>query len=154
MVGPLVERRPDCAEVPRGGQLSVHEKEDGVGDAFDLLKDMRRDHDGAPFAREPLQEPLEVDALLGIGAVERLVQKKNLRIVDERPGEADSLAHAAGIGADPAIGGILEFDMVDGPLHSLPERGHRTHFTHQRYELAPGQESVHRLVLVHDPDAL
>ena len=94
-----------------------------------------------------------MDALLWIGAVERLVQEQDLRIVDQRPGEADSLAHAAGIGADPAVRGILEFDVIDCPLDGLPERGYRTQFTHQRHELAPGQESVHRLVLVHDPDA-
>ena len=152
MVGPLVEGRPYRAEVPGGGELAVDEKKNGVGDSFDLLEDVRRDHDGAPLAREPPQEPLKVEALPRIRAVQRFVQKEDLRVVDQHPGEADSLAHSPGIGADLPVGGIVELHMPDSALHGLVEGSHLSKLSHQSHELTPRHESVHGFVLEHDPE--
>ena len=52
-------------------------------------------------------------ALAGVEAFERFVEHDDLRVVDERGGDLDALAHALGVGADRAAVVGVEFDQTE-----------------------------------------
>ena len=59
---------------------------------------------------------------LGVEAVGRLVEDEDLRVAQQRGGQAESLAHAEGELPDPAVGGLGEVDEVEN-LVDPPGRG-------------------------------
>ena len=66
-----------------------------------------------PCCRERLQQPLEMDALPRIGAVERLVENEYFGIVHERRRETHPLPHAARIRLHRAVLRVGEIDERD-----------------------------------------
>ena len=123
-----------------------------LGEALDLLEDVRREQDRAACRGHRPEQLDHVEALPRVHAVERLVEQQDLRVVDEGAGDLDPLAHALRVRPDRAPGRRLEIDGRDragrgrGGVRQAVERG--AHLD----ELAPGQEVVDRLALRHEPD--
>ncbi len=103
----------DRPEVPGGGQTTCNHHEDLGADAFDLFEDVRREQDRSSGGRHLTEQIHHRQALAWIHAVERLVEEKDLGIVDESSGDLGPLAHALGVGADRPIGGVLEAHSLD-----------------------------------------
>ena len=93
-------QRPDGPEVARGGQPTGDHDQDLGADALDLLEDVRREEDRSSGRGHLAEQIHHRQALAWIHAVERLVEQQHLRVVDERSGDLDPLAHALGVGAD------------------------------------------------------
>ena len=82
---------------------------------LDLLEDVRREEDRAPGGGHGPQQLHHVQPLARVHAVERLVEEQDRRVVDERAGELDPLAHALGVRADRAVGGRHQVHRGDRP---------------------------------------
>ena len=97
--------------MPAGrGQPSVHEHDDAVGEALDLVQHVRADDDRAALAPEAPEQVDEGDALHGVGAVERFVEHEHPRLDDQRGGDLDPLAHALAEAVDAAVGDVEQAD--------------------------------------------
>jgi hypothetical protein len=105
----LDERRgqPDLLDVARPGQRHVEDRldrgragrhdDDPVGERDRLLEVVRHEHHRGPGALpEPQQLVLHQRPGLHVQRAERLVHQHDLRLVDQRLGQRDPLAHAAG----------------------------------------------------------
>src|SRR5262245_39402438 len=95
MVGPFVECRANGAKTSGRSQLAVDHEQNSFGELLHFFQYVRRQHNGAPLGRELPQQLLEVHTLSRIGTVERLIQDQELRVVNQRGGQADALAHAS-----------------------------------------------------------
>ena len=89
-------------------------------DGLDVGDDVRReDHDAA--LADLREQVAETHALLRVEADRRLVDDDELRIAEERLGDAEALAHAAGVAAEPPVRGAVEVRQ----LEQLAGRGAR-----------------------------
>ena len=70
---------------------------------------MRAENDG-PFAPKLADQIPDVDNLLRVESVCRLVEDDDLRIADDGAGDSDSLAVALGEIFDHSVHGVLDFD--------------------------------------------
>ena len=86
-------------------ELTVSENGDIGGHGFDVGDDVRRENDNA-LTGKFREKIAKAHAFFGIEAGGGLVNDEQLRIVEERLGDADALAHAAGISAERALGGV------------------------------------------------
>ncbi len=105
-----------------------------------------------PSRREPSDHFAEVEPLDGVGARERLVEQKQIRVVDERCGEARPLTHPAGVPAQPTRLRVRQPDRRHGRLRSRGRFGHLLESRAELDELEPREEVVDRLVLRHVAD--
>ena len=99
----------------------------------------------APSSRSSFEDFVEGLAQRGIEPGGRLVQQQHARPPQQRLGQTQTLAHALGIGPDPAIGGIHQADAVEqrpcrGGLDLLQPRVECQRF-------APGQGGIERDIL-------
>src|SRR2546423_3091227 len=86
--GERLLRRPE-------GDLAPVQAEDAV-EATRLLEVVRRDEERATLAGEVAEEPLEKVGARLVDTRERLVEEQHRRVLDERAGDEDALALAAG----------------------------------------------------------
>ena len=70
----------------------------------------------------------------------------------QRRGELDPLAHALGVGADPAAGGLAHLDHLEGPLGGGAGVGESVQLGVGQHELAPGEVAEAQLALGHQAD--
>ena len=143
---------PDLAEVARGRVPPGHDDLDLPGHLLDLLEDVRAEQHGAPLAAHPAQECHQVQPLAGVDAVERLVEQEHGRVVHQRRGELRPLAHALGVGADPAPGRLGHLDHLERPLGGGPGVVEAVQLGVGQHELAPGEVAEAQLALGHQPD--
>ena len=93
---------------------AVDEDGDAVAGLLDLLQ-----HVGAEQHRCPAvvgESPDEAQNLLDAGRVDSdggLVEHDNIGVPDERVGDAQSLAHAAGVGAGRPVGSVGQADVAE-----------------------------------------
>ena len=120
VVRPLVERGADGAESAGRRELAVHDEQHGVRELLHFLENVRRQHDRPSLAASCLQQPLEVHALPRIGAVERLVENEDFRIVHERRGETHALPHAARVRVHRPVLRVGEIDERDRLVDGAP----------------------------------
>src|SRR4051812_26107184 len=98
--GELVER-------PRGDEPSRREEPDAVAQRLDLPEDVRREEDReVALGHEPAQERKELLDARGVDRDGRLVEDQHGRLLDERVGDAQALAHAARVRVRPLVGGV------------------------------------------------
>ena len=88
------------------------EDRDVVADALDVVEDVGGVEDGR-LALERLHELEDVLAADRVEGRDRLVEQDHRRPADERLGDAEALAHAAGIRRRAAVGGIGDADPVE-----------------------------------------
>src|SRR6266566_9002901 len=95
-VRPARHQPPDGAEVAGGGQAARHHHLDGAGQPLDLFQDVRAEQDRPALGAELVEQVHHVQALPRVHPVERLVEQQHLRVVHQRRGHLDPLAHALG----------------------------------------------------------
>jgi hypothetical protein len=102
-------------------KLAVRENGDIRGNGFNVGDDVRRENDDA-LAGKFGKKIAKTDALFGIEAGGGFIDDEELGIVEERLRDADALAHAAGIAAERALGGVGEIyereEFGDAPAGS------------------------------------
>ena len=113
-----VEVRPADLGLQRGGRVGGDDPPAGddpepVGELVGLLEVLRREEDGRAFVAQPADLVPQRQARGRVKAGRRLVEEQHLGLVDERHREVQAPAHAAGVRADAAIGGLAEADALD-----------------------------------------
>ena len=102
---------------------------DLVGELCDLRENVAGDENRAAAPGEGAQEVAQPADSFRIEPVRRLVEDEQLRVAEQRAGDAQALAHAERVGLDPAAGGTRQLDLlehlVDPPLRD--PAGRRQH---------------------------
>ena len=124
---------------------------DLAGDLLDLLEDVGAEQDGAALGPHPPQQGHQVQPLARVDAVERLVEQQHRRVVDQRRGELDPLAHALGVGADPAPAGSV-ISTIERSLGGGSRVGEPVQLGVGEHELAAGEVAEAELPLGHQAD--
>ena len=98
-----------------GDDRAVADHDDVVGDDLDLVQQVRGQQHGAAVVGEAAEQVAHPADAGRVEAVGGLVEDQHLRVPDEGGREAEALAHAEGVVADPALGLDLgEADPGDG----------------------------------------
>ena len=100
--GPVGHQPADRAEVAGGGVPPGDDDLDVAGQPLDLLEDVGAEEHRAALVAEAVQQVHQVHPLARVDPVERLVEQQDGRVVDERGGDLDALAHALGVGVEAA----------------------------------------------------
>ncbi len=113
---PLHERSERC----RPEQLAALDRHEVVADALDLAEEMRGHDHGDPELRAGSVDELEHLVTAGrVEPVRRLVEQEQPRVVDQRLGELDPLAHPRAVAADRPVPLLVQPDVAQdlgGPL--------------------------------------
>ena len=130
----------------------VADDHDPVGDGLDLGQQVRGEQHGAAAVGEAPQQPAHPAHALGIEAVGGLVEDQDLRVAEQRVGEAEALAHAERVLADaPAGRRLVEADELEQLVDALHRHAHGPGGDGER--LAAAAAGVLRRRVEQDPDA-
>ena len=152
-VGLLVELGADGAVVAGRGELAADHEEDAVGEGLDLFEDVGRDEDCLALGGKLAHEVVELDALAGVGAVQRLIEDEHIGLVHHCGGESHALPHSTGVAAELSALRLGHSGALDGKVGGLGYVGHAVELCGELNELAAGVEAVDGLMLGHDTDA-
>ena len=86
---------------------------DAAGELVGLLEVLRGEEHGGALGVEPAHLLPQGGAAGGVEAGGGLVEEQHRRLVHERQREVEPAAHAAGVGADPPVGGAGEADALE-----------------------------------------
>ena len=117
--GPMISNvgAPTAAFKARRGafldDLAVIDDGDSISELVGLLEVLRRQQDGGSFAVQTANLLPQSDAAHRIEPGCRLVEEQHSRLMDQAEREVEPTAHAARIGADPAIGGAGETNAFE-----------------------------------------
>ena len=107
---------------------AVVEDRDVVADPLDVVEDVG----GVEDRRLALQLAHQVEDVLapdGVEGRDRLVEQDDGRATDECLGDAEALAHAAGVGGGPTIAGLGDADPLEklvDPALAVADRCHES----------------------------
>ena len=121
--------------------------EHALGEPLDLFEDVRREQDHPARGGHRREQLHHVQPLARVHAVERLVEEQHRRLVDERRGHLDALAHPLRVRRDGPSLGRLEVDGADRPLRGGVRIGEALEPGVEPDELEAGEEAVHALAL-------
>ena len=123
-----------------------------VGDRLDLGQQVRGEQHGAAAVGEAAQQPAHPAHALRIEPVGGLVEDQHLGVAEQRVGEAESLAHAERVLADPPPRRrLVETDELEQLVDALRRHAHRLRGDGER--LAAAAPGVLRRRVEQDPDA-
>ncbi len=142
----------DRAEVTGGDEPAGDDDEDVLGEALDLVQDVGGEDDRATFVGHAAQEAHHLQSLRGIGAVERLVEEEDLRVVDDGGGDFHALLHAFGVAAQAPALDRLHVDGADGAARGPGRIAEAVELRAQEHELIAGEERVDGFLLRHEAD--
>src|SRR4051794_7854158 len=117
------DAQPGGGHVPQIAQRALRDQPPAAHDAdvgadlLDLRQQVRGEEHGRAFGGELPDERPDLSGALRVQAVRRLVEHEQVPGTQQRPGEAEALAHAQGVVAVPLPGGRGEAD----PLQRLPD---------------------------------
>ena len=118
----VVEVGGQLVDRARRDEAAPDEDADAVADLLDLVQQVRRQQDRhALVGAQPLDEQQQLAHALGVDVHRRLVEDEDRRVLDQRVGEAEPLAHAPRVAADLAVGVGGEPDVVEQGVD--PRRG-------------------------------
>ena len=81
---------------------------------LDLAQDVRREQDReVALLHEPAEHREQLLHARRVDGDRRLVEDQDGGLLDQRVGDAEALAHAAGVRLGLAVGGVLEADLVE-----------------------------------------
>ena len=124
-----------------GDDLAVADDDDLVGDALDLVEQVRAEQHGAALvgvAAQQVAHPADAGRVETVG---RLVEDEHLGVAEQRVGDAEPLAHAEGVVAHPAVRLLLgEADELDHLVDAVPPDAHEDRA--ERQHLAAGAAGV------------
>ena len=92
--------------------------------SLDLFEHVAGDDHALALVAQPLDQLHQVEALVGVEAVEGLVEEEHLRVVHQGLGHLDPLAHALGVGGQQALVVRFELHRGQGLACRLPGVGH------------------------------
>src|SRR5713226_1615158 len=89
--------------------------DDGESRAHPLgdFQDVRGKEDGLSLAAEILEDVLHLTSALGVEADSRLIEEKDLRVVQQRRRERDFLSHAARVTRKEVVAAVLEIEQFE-----------------------------------------
>ena len=96
---------------------------DARAELLELGKDVAADEDRLAERAELAEELAQLHAGPRVEARGRLVEQQDLRVVDERVGEAQALLHAAGEALDIRVALVAEVDEVQQVADHLAPAG-------------------------------
>ena len=96
-----------------GDHLAAVDHRDPVGEAVGLVEVLGGEQDGRAGGDPLLDRLPEADPAARVEAGRRLVEEEHRRAGDERGGEVEPAAHPARVGADQALGGVGEFEVLE-----------------------------------------
>ncbi len=138
-------------------QPSRVDRDQVVADPLDLPQEVRRHDDrDAELGADPVDECEHLLAPGGVQPGRRLVEEQQARIVDQRLGELDALAHPGRIAADGAVPLLVQADVTErlgGPL-PCRGRGQAAHARHVGDEVGGADVRRQAVVLRHVPHPL
>ena len=119
--GPVTELGRELVDGPDPDEAARREDPDPVADGLDLAQEVAGEHDRqAALVDEPAQQLEDLDDADRVDRGGRLVEDQEVGRLDQGIGDAEPLAHAAGVGADPVVRAVGEADLgedlVDGGL--------------------------------------
>ncbi len=127
---------------------------DGVADALDIAEDVRRHEDSrsATHSRDDVQNLVPPRRIERAG---RLIQKEDLRAVDERLGQPKPLAHPAGVAADAARCGVGQSGEGQNLVHPAAQRrsAQAKQLAHEREQLPSAHPAIVAWRLIEHADA-
>ena len=116
-------------------------------------RDVGRYEDGLVLEGQLSHEVVELDALAGVGAVQRLIEDEHIGLMHHGGGESHALPHSPGVAAELSALRLGHSGALDGEIGGLGYVGHAMQLCGELDELPPGIEPVDGLVLGHDADA-
>ena len=131
------------------------EDRDAVADALDVGEDVGRDDDRRRAA-EALDQREQVAPALRVERADRLVEDEQLGLVEHGLGDAEPLAHPAGVRPDPPFGGVAEAGPRErrrDPRPQAPTPDQAGQSADQLEQLAALHPAVEPRVLVEVADA-
>ena len=106
----------DLGDRPEGRDPAAVQDQDVAADLLHLVEQMGRDqHRHPPLRGHPPDHVEHVALPLRVEAQGRLVEEDDHRVVHERAGDAEPLAHAAAVGLDEAVAALAEADLGQEP---------------------------------------
>ena len=137
-----------------GDHLAAVDHRDPVGEAVGLVEVLGGEQDGRPGGDPLLDHAPETQPAARVEAGRRLVEEEHRRAGDERGGEVEAAAHPARVGADQALGGIGEFELLEQlrRAHGRLALGKVVEPADHLQVLGPGQVFVDRRVLAGEAD--
>ena len=125
---------------------------DLVDDLLDLGQDVTRDEDRPPLRRKRAQKLAQPTDSLRVEPVRRLVEHEDAGIAEQRPREAEALAHSERVTACAAPRSILQVDDLE---HLLDPRARDSGCRSQNPQMiSPGAAGMEVGRLEHGPDLL
>ncbi|HEY2936782.1 MAG TPA: hypothetical protein VGJ25_09280 [Gaiellaceae bacterium] len=112
LAGELVDRALDH-------DAALVDDRDRVAGLLDLVEQVGGEDDRAPFLDEPADHEAELLHAGRVQPVHRLVEDQQLRIAEQRPGDAQALAHTERVRLDLLVGAPGEADAVEGTCDAL-----------------------------------
>ncbi len=148
-----------CLERGRGvlgDQEPAGDDSHPVGELVGLLQVLRCQEDRRAVVVQRLHllpDRLAADRVEAGGG---LVQEEDPRLVDERGSEVEPALHAARVGADPAVRGVVESDPGEQSFGALLALGARQSVKRrlEADQLTPGHQGIERRFLERDADRL
>ena len=114
------------ADAPLGHDLAVVHDHDVVADVLDLREQVAAQHDARrTLAGDPLDKREQLCLTARVKPERGLVQEHDTGVVDQRPSDAESLAHAVAVRVDQRGTPSSEPDVVQQPLGDLACLGAR-----------------------------
>ena len=110
---PVAKALLDVGHAALGEYLAVIDDGDARAELLELGKDVAADHDRLAERPELAEELAQLDPGPRIEAGRRLVEEQDLRVVDERVGEAQPLLHAPREALDVRVALVAEIDEVE-----------------------------------------
>jgi hypothetical protein len=103
----------ELGEGPLGDEPTLVDDNDIVGEVFDFGEEMAR-YEHRPATRCVVAKPIakRPDAL-GVEAVPRFVEDKNLWFAEQSTSQSETLPHAEGVGTCMAASGVGEADFLE-----------------------------------------
>ncbi len=153
---PLADARLQLRGGPGGDGPAAGQHDDLVGQAVGLLEVLGGQQQRGAALDQALDRAPHVRAAGGVEPGGGLVEEDDGAVDDEAGGEVESPAHAAGVGADLAVGGVSDAE----PLEQLARArgrvalGEPLQAREQHQVLAAGEPLVERRLLAGQRDLL
>ena len=137
-----------------GDHVAVVDHHDPVGEAVGLLEVLRGQQHGRARRRARLDRLPHAQPRAGVEARGGLVEEQHRRPVDERGGQVEPPAHAAGVGLGGPLGRLGQLEALEQLVRAHPRllAGHVVELAHHLEVLEAGQVLVHRRVLAREAD--
>ncbi len=135
-------------------QAPLVEDGDSVADALDIAEDMRR-HEDRRDAAHPGDDVQDLMPPRRIERAGRLIQKEDLRPVDERLSQPKPLAHPAGVAADAARCGVGQSGEGQNLVHPAAQRrsAQSEQLAYEREQLPSAHPAIVAWSLIKHADA-